>query len=90
MNAKEIMKTLKRSGDIYELYEIKMFRGYRKDKTGQSKNVDVSVFDMGEDCDNKQARFYCSVIQSDGKTATGNEAATVEEAIEIVHWFDLD
>ncbi len=90
MNTKQIIDDLKTFGNIYEPYEVKQFCGYRNAKDGEHKKIEITILDMGEDCDNPMIRYACQVKQEDGKKATGNNAPTVDEAIAIVHWTDLD
>ena len=72
-------------GKIEELYEVKTFTGYRK-----NKSVTVRILDLGSDCENPLIRFMCEVEQEDGKKATGNNRQSVRDAIAGVHWTDLD
>ncbi len=80
-----IRETLQTFGDMNEISEVKAFVGFRNEQ-----RVTVSILDLGENCDPSEIRFGCKVEQEDGKSATGNRAATAEEAIEIVHWQKLD
>ncbi|PYS31560.1 MAG: hypothetical protein DMF75_14360 [Acidobacteria bacterium] len=80
-----IRDTLQSLGDVTELYEVTTFTGHRNGKT-----VTIRILDLGADCPNPSERFACEVIQDDGREVGGNNARTVDEAIGIVHWGDLD
>jgi hypothetical protein len=80
-----IRETLQSVGKIDEIYEVKTFQGYR-----DSQLVTIRILDLGANCDTPDYRFICKAEQENGKKARGNGAPTVKEAIEIVHWSNLD
>lgn len=80
-----IRKKLESFGGVTELYEVTAFTGHRN-----NKDVSVRILDQGPDCSIPENRFICEVTQDDGKEAGGNPARTVDEAIGIVHWENLD
>lgn len=82
---KAIRETLRSSGRIDELCEVRTFVGYRN-----GHRVTVRVLDLGPNCSAPEQRYFVEAEQDDGKRATGNNAPTLEEAICIVHWQDLD
>ena len=84
-NRSNVREVIQSFGEIEELYEVQTFTGFRN-----KRRVIVSLLDLGPNCDKPQLRFVCKVEQEDGKKATGNNAATIDEAIAIVHWSELD
>jgi hypothetical protein len=54
------------------------------------QQVTIEIFDRGVDPKYHQIRFRCVATTDDGKTAAGKPAATLEEALIIVHWQELD
>jgi len=80
-----IRRSLESFGDVTEVYEVTMFTGYRNGNL-----VTVRILDQGPDCSSPEIRFACDVVQDDGKKAGGNNASTLDEAIAIVHWEELD
>jgi hypothetical protein len=87
MNIDEVFRELKESGGIFEAYHVATFRGSRKKPNGSTEEVEIEILDRGAA---QRDRYACSVMSESGKTATGNDAPTVEVAIAKVHWQDLD
>lgn len=87
MEPKDTLFRLKNAGSFFEFYEVTTYMGYRRDKQGDVCAVEVKVFDSGEP---GGARYHVIAEDEHGRIATGNPSATAEEAITIVHWFDLD
>ncbi|MDQ1636812.1 MAG: hypothetical protein QOF62_151 [Pyrinomonadaceae bacterium] len=85
MDRRLIRDRLESFGNVSEVYEVTTFTGHRNGKT-----VTIRILDQGPDCPNPSERFACEVIQDDGKEAGGNNARTIDEAIGIVHWENLD
>jgi hypothetical protein len=52
----------------------------------RSEEFRIEVFDAGEGTGNR--RYVCTASKQ-GTSKTGNAAATVEEALEEVHWNEL-
>ena len=76
------------AGSITEVAHVTMFQGRRKNSKGEPQTVTVKLLDLGPTAQ-PDLRYYCEAT-SEGKSATGNNAATIEEAIAIVHWNQLD
>jgi hypothetical protein len=74
---------------IFEVYHRTSFQGYRTAKNGESQKVEVDIFDAGPNV-NSILRYHCVATTEDGKRATGNAAESVDIALAIVHWGDLD
>jgi len=80
-----IRHNLKAFGKLSEVCEVRTFSGYRN-----KKHVTVQILDRGPESSSPELRYACDVVQEDGKKAGGNEAASIGEAIGIVHWEELD
>lgn len=77
-----------RNGDMSEVAHVIMFQGRRKNSKGEPQTVTVKLFDLGST--KPSSRYYCEATSEEGKSATCNEAPTIEEAISTVHWNQLD
>ena len=89
MSEAEIINHLKRVSGFFEVYHKTSFECYRKAKDGSEQEVLVEILDAGPDVD-PQRRYQCVATTKDGKIATGNPAASIDVALSIVHWHDLD
>ena len=84
----EIMKTKDVSG-IFEVYHTMTFLCYRTPKPGAAaQEVIVEIHDAGPAAGDH--RYSVHAKADDDKLAAGNSAASVEEALSIVHWDELD
>ena len=88
MNEAYVMKRLKKEAGFFEIYHKTSFWGYRRNAKGEVQEVSVDILDMGSEAGD--ARYSCVAKTDDGKTATGNPASSIDVAISIVHWYDLD
>jgi hypothetical protein len=86
MNTPEIIEQLKKAGSFVEVHRLYHFRCHRE--SAGTHTVDVEITDMGES--NPNARYSVIATQDDGKTASGNSGRTIQEALAMVHWFNLD
>ncbi len=77
-----------RNGDMSEVAHVTMFQGFRKNSKGEPQTVSVKLLDLGST--KPSLRYYCEATSEEGKSATCNEAPTIEEAIATVHWNQLD
>jgi hypothetical protein len=82
-----VMKELKKHGFI-EISHKTSFVGYRKTEQGGAYRVSIDILDAGEGAGN--IRYHCVPTREDGKIAAGNEASSIEDAIRLVHWWELD
>lgn len=89
MSEAKIIKRLKELTGSSEVYHKTSFECYRKAKDGNAQEVLVEILDAGPDVD-PQLRYQCIAKTKDGKTATGNPAASIDDVLSIVHWYDLD
>jgi len=78
-----------RDGDMTEVAHVIMFQGRRENPQGEPQKVTVKLFDLGNTVA-PHSRYYCEASPEEGKSATGNNATTIEEAISGVHWNELD
>jgi len=74
---------------ILEVYRKKDFLLWRNAKDGSAQEVSLEVLDAGPNFDSER-RFTCVARTSNGRSAKGNSARTVETALALVHWWDLD
>jgi hypothetical protein len=72
-----------------EIHHVTTFRCYRRTRAGEVQAVIIDVLDMGLDAPG-DLRFSCHAITEDGRFAGGNPGRTLEEALAIVHWNQLD
>jgi hypothetical protein len=76
-----------------ELSEITVFRGYRRRDGGITQELWIeSHYDDGDTSANNGANRYTAVITGvdTDRTVRGNGARTIEEALAIMHWHELD
>lgn len=79
------------SGMSDEVYRARTYVAYRRLKQvgiGNQK-ITLQIFDAGPDAPNLLIRFHCVATTNDDKSATGNGAQTLEQALSNVHWRDL-
>ncbi|MGC2237120.1 MAG: hypothetical protein WA584_13220 [Pyrinomonadaceae bacterium] len=87
MDKLEIIEQLKERSKCFELYEVTTYKGYRTGKDGNVQDVNIEIFDAGE---GKSHRYHVEATTNDGKMATGNPQDSLNDAITLVHWQDLD
>jgi len=68
---------------------VRTYYVHRVAKGGKDQMVTVKVFDHGPAV-HPDSRFDCSATSDDGKGMSGNSARTIDAALAIAHWFDLD
>lgn len=74
---------------MFEVYHKDSFECIRNLGTGEMQTVEVTILDAGPDGD-PQLRYRCVATTQDGKMATGNPADSIDMAVMIVHWQELD
>ena len=72
-----------------EVYGKTEFSCYRTHKDGSIQNVTVTILDAGINSP-ANLRYHVHAEADDGATATGNPENSIESALSIVHWGDLD
>ena len=89
-NEANVMKQLKKYAGFFEVHHKTSFLFFSVcfSPVSQEREVSVDVFDRGSEAGN--SRYSCSVTPEDGEMVTGNSASSIEEAISVVHWWELD
>jgi hypothetical protein len=81
---------LKQHGlNMEEIYQVTTFRCYRTAANGVPQTVIVNVLDAGPDVPS-DLRYSCVALTQEGHFAAGNPGGTIDEALAIVHWGQLD
>jgi hypothetical protein len=90
MDPQEVVNCLKAEveANFFEVYEVHSFEGYRETADGSNQEVNVKILDMGPGA--AHLRYSVKATSEDGKVARGNPAGTIDEAIAITHWIELD
>jgi hypothetical protein len=73
---------------FFEIYSRHEFKAYRYASSGGVQSVTVTVLDAGPGAG--ENRYSVSAKAESGVEAHGNNAGTLDEAIAIVHWYELD
>lgn len=84
----EILEMLKKETGANEAYRRTEYMLYRDNKSGGVQEVRVEILDGGPAMGN--ARYHVKATSDDGRVATGNPDKSLETALAIVHWYDLD
>jgi hypothetical protein len=76
---------------IFEVSRATYFKGYRKMRNGETHSITVEVLEDIARTGHPEFAYAASVKDEDtGKTAHGNGGPTPEEALSVLHWYDLD
>jgi hypothetical protein len=78
-----------RGPGFLEVFEEHTFRCYRRDKDGNLQKVTLTVLDAGPNGDS-DLRYQVLATTAEGYVASGNPDATLDAALAIVHWENLD
>lgn len=89
MDSAEIIDCLKDKAGISEVHYCRSFKCFRNLKEGGVQELLVEVLDMGPQHPKTRYSVVATSIDT-GRTATGNPDSSVEAAIAMVHWWDLD
>jgi hypothetical protein len=74
---------------LTEAYHIhSTYVGYHRKPDGTTTKVTVTVYDAGPA--RSGYRYHVDAIADDGARTMGNPAASIEAALGLVHWGDLD
>jgi hypothetical protein len=74
---------------FFEAYYVTTFRCHRKTKSGGAQGVTVEIYDSGTQ-EGSTSRYRCLARSDDGKEASGKAASSINTALLMVHWQDLD
>jgi hypothetical protein len=88
MDTSKILETLKTIGAIYEAHLATSFTCFRRRPEGSTEEVTVNVLDRG--LQDPATRYLCEVRSEHGKRIVGTPCESVEKAISVVQWDDLD
>jgi hypothetical protein len=72
---------------IVEIHQRTTFKCYQRLKDGGVREIEVCIFDRGPL--HELTRYSAEAKTLSGKSATGNPARTIEEALDNVHWSTL-
>ena len=81
----EIIETIRKQGDLFEVVEVRKFRGFLKDS---NEEVEITVVDNGNE---DEGRFIASaeVVDDSNRVSASNLERTVRQAITGIHWDEL-
>lgn len=88
MSETDILQRLKQISRISEVYHVTEYQGYREDHQGRHQEVTIRILDAGPETE--VARYHVYAQSTDGRGATGNPAHSIDLALALVHWGDLD
>ena len=91
MEPVELLDAFRKVSGAFELYQvIGKFTGHRhcKGEGGDVKEITIEVLDRGPSYPND--RFMVDVVDQDGRIAGGSTGETVDVAMQIAHWDELD
>jgi hypothetical protein len=77
-----------RGPGFLEVYEEHTFRCRRHDKNGNLQKVTLTILDAGPNAD--ALRFHVFATTEEGHFASGSPDSTLDGALAIVQWADLD
>lgn len=81
----EIIEAIRNQGDLFEVVEVRKFRGLLKDS---NEEVDITVVDNGKE---DAGRYIASaeVVDDPSRVSASNLERTIKQAIFGVHWGEL-
>ena len=85
-----ILSDIEQAGSLDEAYLVTTVKGYRRDERDIPQLITVEIWDAGPAPGRNPARYMVLARDDWGREAIGEAAATVEEAIALVPWGDLD
>jgi hypothetical protein len=83
----DALAALNRVPDFFEVYHRSSFRCYRNTNTGAVQEVIVEVLDAGP---GKSPRYRVAAKAKGGKVASGDPSDTIDAAVAMIRWSDLD
>jgi len=89
MDTESVLTQLKGVGNFFEVYKKTTFTGYRHSNGDGEQKVEVEILDAGQS--GGRNRYHCKATAVDsGKVATGNADSSLQTALNILHWSELD
>ena len=88
MDIREAIKGLEENGNLLEVREVRYFEGYRDTASGSRQTIHVKIFDGGPGAGD--IRYSCEATSENGKVTRGNEAESIDTALAITRWNELD
>lgn len=80
------IKEIEKFGKMFEVAKISYYKGYREDN---QEAVNLEIQDYG--VEGGANRYFIVATNEDGtKRAIGNGGKTIEMALALLHWNDLD
>ena len=64
---------------------VTTFRAYKDNEL-----VIIEIWDHGPDFHTPEYRYFCMATMEDGRKASGNGGLTVQDALDMVQWNELD
>ena len=93
MDEHDVQKAIKKLREVVpgrpEVYQKTEFQCYRTRKDGSVQDVTVTIHDAGMNSP-ADLRYHVQAEADDGAKATGNPGNSIEVALSIVHWGNLD
>jgi hypothetical protein len=87
MDIAAIIRLLHDTKRLNEMAHVTTFEGERVADDGEAVNVRVAILDYGPDL--PESRYMVVAEDDDGAVASGEAAASIEEAIRAVDWSDF-
>jgi hypothetical protein len=88
MDTSKILEKLKTLGAIYEAHRATSFICFRRRPEGSTEEITVHVLDRG--LQDPATRYLCEVRTENGQRIVGVPCESVEKAISVMQWDDLD
>ena len=73
-------------GGVYRKIE---FVSYRETQDGRDQEIAITILDAGPNSP-ARLRYQCKARSDDGKHASGNPSESLETALTMVRWGELD
>jgi hypothetical protein len=88
MDPLDVLELVRKSAGLFEAYRGTTFKGHRDAADGGTRLVTIEVWDAGPGAEG--ARYHVVAADERGRTATGTPADSIEVALAVVRWGDLD
>ncbi len=88
MDTSKILEKLKTLGAIYEAHYATSFICFRRLPEGSTEEITIYILDRG--LQDPATRYLCEVRSESGNRIVGTPCESIEKAISVVQWDDLD